>query len=95
MLVNKINVLLGYQDQEALIKEIGSSLVVRDVCDLAFKGQDILQLTTLKKRSVIALVIDDLLYNVIMKIMPNDYETLKEFALKRVEDLQRKSDADE
>jgi len=48
-----------------------------------------LQLTTLKTRSVIALVIDDLLYNVIMEIMPNDYDVLKEFALKRVAELQK------
>lgn len=95
LLVNKINVLLGYPDQEDLIQQIGNNLVVKDVCDLAFKGQDILQLTTLKKRSIIALVIDDLLYNVIMRIMPNEYETLKEFALKRVEELQRKSDTHE
>lgn len=95
LLVNKINVLLGYKDQAELINKIGSNLVVKDVCDLKFKGQDILQLTTLKKRSIIALVIDDLLYNVIMGIMPNDYETLKEFALKRVEELQRESDTHE
>lgn len=95
LLVNRINVLLGYKDQEELVTTIGDNLIVKDVCDLTFKGQDILQLTTLKKRSVIALVIDDLLYNVIMGIMPNDYDILKEFALKRVEELQRKSDVDE
>ncbi len=95
LLVNKINVLLGYKDQEERVTEIGDNLIVKAVCDLTFKGQDILQLTTLKKRSVIALVIDDLLYNVIMGILPNDYDILKEFALKRVDELQRKSDVDE
>ena len=95
LLVNKINVLLGYKDQSTLINDIGDNLVVRDVCDLKFKGQDILELTTLKKRSIIALVIDDLLYNVIMGIMPNEYNVLKEFALKRVEELQRESDKHE
>lgn len=86
---NRISVILGYKDQYDLIKKIEDTLIVKDVCDLKFKGQDILQLTTLKKRSIIALVIDDLLYNVIMEIMPNDYEILKKFALKRVEELQR------
>jgi tRNA nucleotidyltransferase (CCA-adding enzyme) len=89
LITNKINVALGYKDQEALIKQLDSELLVKDVCDLKFKGQDILQLTNLKKRSVIALVIDDLLYNVIMEIMPNDYETLKAFALKRIDELQK------
>jgi tRNA nucleotidyltransferase (CCA-adding enzyme) len=89
LLTNRINVFLGYKDQSDLINEIDDGLIVKDVCGLAFKGQDILQLTTLKKRSVIALVIDDLLFNVIMEIMPNDYDILKEFALKRVEELQK------
>jgi len=89
LLTNKVSRLLGYKDQENQIREINDSLIVKDVCDLAFKGQDILQLTTLKKRSVIALVIDDLLFNVIMEIMPNDYDVLKEFALQRVEELQK------
>ncbi len=88
LLANRINVLLGYHDQEKLIRNIDDNLLVKDVCDLKFKGQDILELTTLKKRSIIALVIDDLLFNVIMKIMPNDYDILKEFALKRVAELQ-------
>lgn len=89
LLTNKLSVLLGYQDQSVEINAIWDSLIVKDVCDLKFKGQDILELTNLRKRSVIALVIDDLLYNVIMEIMPNDYETLKEFALKRVDELQK------
>ena len=89
LISNKISVALGYKDQEQAIRQIDSELLVKDVCDLKFKGQDILQLTTLKNRSVIALVIDDLLYNVIMEIMPNDYDILKEFALKRVAELQK------
>lgn len=89
LITNRINRILGYKDQEERIKKIESELVVKSVCDLKFKGQDILELTTLKKRSIIALVIDDLLYNVIMEIMPNDYEILKQFALKRVEELQK------
>ncbi len=95
LLVNKINRLLGYKDQEKEVKELSNDLVVRDVCDLKYKGQNILEETTLRKRSVIALVIDDLLYNVIMGIMPNDYDVLREFALKRIEELQRESDNNE
>ena len=89
LLTNRINVLLGYKDQEQFIMDMYNDMPVMDVCDLTFKGQDILQLTTLKSRSVIGLVIDDLLFNVIMGIMPNDYEVLKEFSLKRVKELQK------
>jgi len=62
---------------------------VMEVCDLAFKGQDILALTTMHNRRLIGLIIDDLLYNVIMGIMPNEYEVLKEFSLRRVTELQK------
>ena len=89
LLTNRINVLLGYKDQEQFIMDMYNNMPVMDVCDLTFKGQDILQLTTLKSRSVIGLVIDDLLFNVIMGIMPNDYDVLKEFSLKRVKELQK------
>jgi tRNA nucleotidyltransferase (CCA-adding enzyme) len=88
LLCNKINVILGYKDQEALIRKLESELPIKDVCDLKFKGQDILWLTTLKKKSVIGKVVDNLKYNVIMGYMPNEYETLKKYALKKVEELQ-------
>jgi len=89
LLANRISVLLGYKDQEASIRQMWSEMDVKDVCDLAFKGQDILEQTTLKKRSVIGLVIDDLLHNVLMGIMPNEYEPLRAFALKRIQELQQ------
>ena len=87
LLCNKINVILGYKDQEVLIRKLESELPIKDVCDLKFKGQDILWLTSLKKKSVIGMVVDDLKYNVIMGYMPNDYDILKEYALKKVDNL--------
>lgn len=89
LLVNRINVLMGYKDQEKDLMEMYNDMTVMDVCDLAFKGQDILSLTTLKSKRIIARVIDDLLFNVIMGIMPNDYHILKEFALKRIDEIQK------
>ena len=89
LLTNRINVILGYLDQEEVIRELEGALPIKDVCDLKFKGQDILWLTTLKKKSVIGKVVDDLKYNVIMGYMPNDYEILKEYALKKVNELQK------
>jgi len=89
LITNRMNVLLGYPDQEQHILELWNNMPVKDVCDLAFKGQDILELTTLKTRSVIGLVIDDLLEQVLLGNLPNDYDTLKPFALQRVEQLQK------
>ncbi len=89
LLVNRINVLMGFKDQEKDIMEMYQDMTVMDVCDLKFKGQDILALTTLKEKRIIARVIDDLLFNVIMGIMPNDYQVLKEFALKRIDEIQK------
>lgn len=89
LLVNRINVLLGYKDQEEDIMAMYRDMPVMDVCDLKFKGQDILALSTLKSTKLIGRVIDDLLFNVIMGIMPNDYHILKEFALKRIDEIQK------
>ncbi len=92
ILANKVNVLLGYKDQEALIRDIEKNLPIKDVCDLTFKGQDILWLTELRKKSWIGEIVDDLKYNVIMGYLPNDYEVLKEYALKKVEELKAKKE---
>lgn len=89
LLANKLNVILGYNTQEDLIRKLERELPIKDVCDLKFKGQDILWLTTLKKKSVIGKVVDDLKYNVIMGFMPNEYDILKEYALKKVAELQK------
>lgn len=87
LLANKINVFLGYNDQGDLIKELEAALPIKDVCDLLFKGQDIMWLTPLRKKSWIGTIVDDLKYNVIMGYLPNDYEVLKEYALKKVKEL--------
>ncbi len=87
LLTNKINVILGYQDQEKLIRKLYDELPIKDVCDLAFKGQDILWLTPLRKKSWIGIIVDDLKYNVIVGKLPNDYEILKKYALKKVKEL--------
>lgn len=90
MLVNKINVLMGYKDQREDLLKMVDEMPVMDVCDLKFKGQDILQLTTLENKRLIGLVIDDILEEVIMNDMPNDYDVIKKFALQRIEEIQKK-----
>jgi len=87
LLTNKINVVLGYSDQEDLIRKIDKELPIKDVCDLKFKGQDIIWLTELRRKSWIGRIVDDLKYNVIMGTLPNDYDILKEYALEKVQEL--------
>lgn len=89
LITNRINGLLGYHDQESEILKMWNDMPVKDVCDLSFKGQDILALTSLKKRSIIGLVIDDLLREVLEGTMENKYEILKPYALRRVKELQQ------
>ena len=87
LLANKINIVLGYHDQEMLIRKLDEELPIKDVCDLKFKGQDIIWLTELRKKSWIGRIVDDLKYNVIMGTLPNDYDILKEYALEKVQEL--------
>jgi len=87
LLANRINFLLGYQDQENLIKMLDKMLPIKDVCDLVFKGEDILKLTALRKKSWISIIVDDLKYQVINGTLDNEYESLKSYALKKVDEL--------
>jgi len=91
-LVNKINVLLGYKDQAKLIHQIDQRLPIHDVCDLAFKGQDIIWKTNLKNHSLIGVIIDELKSKVIMEELPNEYKVLETYALKRVEEILKEMD---
>ncbi len=72
-------------DQENLIRKIHHELPIRKTCDLAFKGQDILELTSERNAEVIGDIIDDITYMVITRQLPNEYEKLKEFALSLME----------
>lgn len=71
-------------DQEARIREIDRVLPLRHVCDLAFKGQDILESTDLKDVRLIGEIVGDLVLLVITGKLPNEYEALKDYALKKI-----------
>jgi tRNA nucleotidyltransferase (CCA-adding enzyme) len=88
-LVNKINVILGYDDQTKRLAHIDDAMPIKDVCDLAFKGQDIMQLTALKSHRLIGLVIDDLLEQVLYGRLTNQYDVLKAHALKKINKLNK------
>lgn len=88
-IVNRINVTLGYRDQSQRLKEIDQSMPIKDVCDLKFKGEDIIKLTTLKKHSLIGLIIDDLLEGVLEGRLNNNYQELKDYTLNKINALQK------
>ncbi|MBU1145070.1 MAG: CCA tRNA nucleotidyltransferase [Firmicutes bacterium] len=82
LMANKVNASLNPQNnQEAFILSLYNKMPIHQTCDLAFKGQDILELTSLKDARIIGDIIDELTYKVITLEIPNDYDTLKELAL--------------
>jgi len=86
---NEINRLIHPdRDAETLIRNIDQSLPIRKTCDLVFKGQDILQLTEIKDARIIGEVISDLVLQVITLQLPNDYSALKEYAFKKLRQLE-------
>ena len=72
-------------DQEALIVNIYKSLPIYKTCDLKFKGQDILELTTLKNAEVIGDMIDDITYQVITNRLNNNYDDIKSYVMSLLE----------
>lgn len=77
---NKINTILdASNNQEERIIELYQDLPIHKTCDLAYKGDHMIQDGFLKNAKIIGDVIDDLTYQVIMKQLPNDYEALREY----------------
>jgi tRNA nucleotidyltransferase (CCA-adding enzyme) len=72
-------------DQEDLINNIYDNLPIYKTCDLVFKGQDILELTTLKNAEIIGDIIDDITYQVITGHLKNDYEEIKKYTMNILE----------
>ncbi|MBN2541095.1 MAG: CCA tRNA nucleotidyltransferase [Bacilli bacterium] len=86
LMANQVSVLLGTsKDQEDLILKLYNGLPIKKTCDLAFKGQDILELTTLRNAEIIGEVIDDITYQIITKQLPNEYEAIKQYTLQLLE----------
>lgn len=86
LMANRINRWLNQSvDQADLIKKIYHDLPIKKTCDLAFKGQDILELTTLKNAEIIGEIIDLITYEVITGQLENNYEDIKQFTLHLLE----------
>ena len=85
-MANSVNVLLNpVNNQEDLILKIDNSLPIHKTCDLKFKGQDIMELTTLQNAEIIGDIIDDITYQVITNKLKNDYDDIKKFTMELME----------
>ncbi len=86
LMANQISVMLDPKnDQAREISQIYDNLPIYKTCDLVFKGQDILELTTLRNAEIIGDIIDDITYQVITNQLPNEYEALKRYTLELME----------
>ncbi len=86
LMTNSVNKLMNPDnDQEALINDIYDNLPIHKTCDLAFKGQDILELTTLRNAELIGDIIDDITYMVITHQLNNNYDDIKKYTLELME----------
>ncbi|MDD3171785.1 MAG: hypothetical protein PHO86_05640 [Bacilli bacterium] len=79
---NYINVLLGNAKRKSRkIRKEYSLLPIKKVCDLAFKGEDILKLTNNLNGPYIQEVMDEIIYKILFNELPNDYDAIKIFAV--------------
>lgn len=86
LMANECNKLLNEDNNQAdLILDIYHKLPIHKTCDLAFKGQDILELTTVTNAEIIGDIIDDITYQVITNQLKNNYKDIKEFTMELME----------
>jgi tRNA nucleotidyltransferase (CCA-adding enzyme) len=86
LLADGINRILNPANiQTPAIVEIYQAMPIHKTCDLAFKGDDILKLTSIKNAHVIGDVIDELIEQVITQKLPNEYGPLKQYAISRLQ----------
>lgn len=64
-----------------------NNLVIKKVCDLKFKGEDILKLTNNVNGEFVQVVCDRIVYKVLMKELENDYDKIKVFALEELKTM--------
>ncbi len=80
---NRINYLLGKaHNKERKIKKQWDALPVKRVCDLAYKGQDIIKIIHAEDQPKISDVIDEVILAIINGELKNDYDDIEKEVLK-------------
>ena len=84
---NNINYVLGRSKKKTnKIEKAYKALPVKKVCDLKFKGEDMLKLGLAIDGDFMQVVLDKILEKVLSLELPNEYEAIKEFVNKLVEE---------
>jgi tRNA nucleotidyltransferase (CCA-adding enzyme) len=84
LLADQLNRLINPLNQQTQrIVDLYQQMPIHKTCDLAFKGDHILQLGLLDDARIIGDIIDDLTYQVITLQIPNEFTRLKEYTLTR------------
>ncbi len=76
LFANRINVLLGYADQQALIETLNQNLTLHKKSDLAINGKDLLQALNIDYKPHIAMILEALIHKVLDRDIPNQKSPL-------------------
>ncbi len=80
VLANQVNALLGNTNKcKSLIEDRYDNLPIKRVCDLQYKGENILKEYPNIDGELIYSIIDDVKYNVLTKKINNNYNEIKDF----------------
>ena len=83
---NKINRLLGKSHtSERNIKKAYDALIIKKTCDLEFKGEDILEVAKGQSAEYIQVLVDNIIYKVLTREIPNEYEAIRAYCLGELE----------
>ena len=86
---NVVHQIYGQNDRAYAIKKIAQDLPIKSVCELKYKGEDILKQSKLKKQRHIGYIIDQLILDVIYHRIPNTKEALKAQTETLIENLEK------
>ena len=84
-MANHVNCVINESNNQAdLINKLYQEMPIHKTCDLAFKGQDILDLKLLTDARMIGDLIDDITYQIITHQLVNDYHQIKKYVIDRL-----------
>lgn len=85
ILANQINTFLGKTTKKTRkIEKEYESLPIKKVCDLKYKGEDILKKYPNIESDLLIDIVEEIKYKVLLSELPNDYNVLMDFALSKI-----------
>ena len=83
---HKINRILGKShSSDKNIRRAYNALIIKKTCDLEFKGEDILEICKGQSAQYIQVLVDNIIYKVLTREIPNEYEAIKAYCLSELE----------